>query len=144
MNPIDESTIQRLESSFNLLAPRGEELVDRFYANLFSKHPAVRPLFPANMAQQKSKLLASLVLVMKNLRDPNKLAGPLAEMGQRHEEYEAKTEHYPAVRDTLVAVMADMAGDAWNDQLTSDWNGAIDFVSSALLAGYSTPQTAGA
>ena len=38
---MEEARIQRLEQSFNLIAPRGPELVDRFYAHLFSKHPEV-------------------------------------------------------------------------------------------------------
>ena len=64
-----------------------------------------------------------------------KLEKPLAEMGRRHVGYGAEPEHYPVVRDTLVSVMADMAGYAWNDQLTNDWSGALDFVASAMLAG---------
>ena len=59
---MDSAMIERLETSFNLLAPRGPELVDRFYAHLFSKHPALRPMFPAEMNEDKNKLLASLVL----------------------------------------------------------------------------------
>ena len=71
MNVMDNAVIERLEASFNLLAPRGEELVERFYANLFAKNPAVRPMFPSDMAEQKKKLLASIVLVIQNLRPLN-------------------------------------------------------------------------
>ena len=59
---MNEEMIQRIESSFNLLAPRGEELVDRFYANLFARHPEVRSLIPPEMKSQKGKLLSSLRL----------------------------------------------------------------------------------
>jgi hemoglobin-like flavoprotein len=34
-----------LETSFDLVAPRGDELMDVFYARLFAAAPAVRPLF---------------------------------------------------------------------------------------------------
>ena len=80
-------------------------------------------------------LLASLVLVIENIRAVEKLEKPLADMGRRHVGYGTQPEHYPVVRDTLVSVMADMAGDAWNDQLSADWTGALDFVASAMLAG---------
>lgn len=132
---MDQSMIERLEQSFKLLAPRGPELVDRFYAHLFSKHPAVRPMFPDDMSEQKKKLLASLVLVIENIRNTEKLAQPLKDMGSRHVGYGTQPEHYPVVRDTLVSVMADMAGEAWNEQLSSDWNGALDFVASVMLEG---------
>jgi hemoglobin-like flavoprotein len=133
---MNEQMIVRLETSFQSLAPRGPELVDRFYANLFSRHPAVRPLFPREMSDQKMKLLGSLVLVIKNLRKPEQIEQPLFDMGRRHNDYGAAREHYPIVRDTLVEVMSEMAGPQWNSQLTSDWKQAIDFVSAAMLAAY--------
>ena len=133
---MDNAVIERLEASFNLLAPRGEELVERFYANLFAKHPQVRPMFPSEMAEQKKKLLASLVLVMQNLRKPENLADPLKKLGAKHVHYKTQPEHYPVVRDTLVGVMKDMAGSQWNDQLTSDWSGALDFIASVMLEGH--------
>ena len=132
---MEQAMIERLESSFKLLAPRGPELVDRFYAHLFSKHPALRPMFPSDMGEQKKKLLASLVLVIENIRDAGKLEQPLHDMGERHVGYGTAPEHYPVVRDTLVSVMAEMAGEAWNDQLTQDWNDALDVVASAMLEG---------
>ena len=140
---MEQAMIERLESSFNLLAPRGPELVDRFYAHLFSKHPALRPMFPSDMSAQKKKLLASLVLVIENIRDAGKLEQPLQDMGLRHVGYGAAAEHYPLVRDTLVSVMADMAGDACNDQLTQDWNDALDFVASVMLEGAKNAVPAG-
>lgn len=136
MNVMDNAVIERLEASFNLLAPRGEELVERFYANLFAKNPQVRPMFPSNMAEQKKKLLASIVLVIQNLRKTENLAEPLKQLGGKHFHFKTQPEHYPIVRDTLVGVMADMAGSQWNDQLTSDWSGALDFIASVMLEGH--------
>ncbi len=132
---MNQDQIQRLESSFNLLAPRAQELADRFYAKLFTEHREVRTMFPRDMSDQKQKLVASLVLVVRNLRTPEKLHQPLVDMGQRHVGYGTQAEHYPVVRDTLVAVMGEMAGDAWNDQLESDWKSAVDFVASVMLEG---------
>ena len=140
---MEQAMIERLESSFNLLAPRGPELVDRFYAHLFSKHPALRPMFPSDMGEQKKKLLASLVLVIENIRNTEKLGQPLQDLGVRHVGFGTQAEHYPVVRDTLVSVMAEMAGEAWNDQLTQDWNGALDFVSSVMLEGAESAVLAG-
>ncbi len=133
---MDNAVIERLEASFNLLAPRAEELVDRFYGNLFAKNPGVRPMFPSEMSEQKKKLLAAIQLVVKNLRTPEKLAEPLKQLGAKHVHYKTQPEHYPIVRDTLVGVMKDMAGSQWNDQLTSDWTGALDFVASVMLEGH--------
>ena len=37
--------VDALETSFDLIAPQGEELVDTFYRRLFAAAPSVRPLF---------------------------------------------------------------------------------------------------
>jgi hemoglobin-like flavoprotein len=37
--------LDALETSFDLVAPRGDELVDTFYTRLFDAAPAVKPLF---------------------------------------------------------------------------------------------------
>lgn len=140
---MDEQSIRRIEDSFNLLAPRGEELVDRFYANLFARNRELRPLFPPDMKDQKGKLLASLVLVVKNLRNPETLRSALLDLGARHEEIGARHEHYPVVRDTLVDVMGQIAGDAWTNQLNSDWAAALDFVASVMIEGQKAAATAG-
>ena len=132
---MDQQRIERLESSFNLVAPRAQELVDRFYALLFSRYPQVRPMFPEKMDNQKGKLIASLVLVVKNLRTPDKFLDPLTEMGKRHVAYGAVPEHYPLVRDTMLDVLGEIAGDAWTEQLNEDWFAALDLVSGVMIEG---------
>jgi len=62
--------LDALETSFDLVAPRGDELVDAFYTRLFAAAPAVRPLFAGtDLPEQKKMLLATLVLLHKSLRD---------------------------------------------------------------------------
>lgn len=133
---MEEARIQRLEQSFNLIAPRGPELMDHFYAHLFSKHPEVRSMFPTDMSGQKKKLLASLVLVIQNIRKPDALRQPLLDMGSRHAEYGTQPEHYPVVRDTLIGVMADMTRARWSEQLTEDWTAALNFVAGVMIEGH--------
>jgi hemoglobin-like flavoprotein len=71
--------LEALETSFDLVAPRGDQLMDEFYARLFAAAPAVRPLFPDDMRRQKTMLLGALVLLRKSLR----------ELGARHVAYGA-------------------------------------------------------
>jgi hemoglobin-like flavoprotein len=63
-------TLEPLETSFDLVAPRGDELVDTFYARLFAAAPSVQPLFAGtDLPEQKKMLLATLVLLRRSLRD---------------------------------------------------------------------------
>ena len=52
--------LHSLESSFDLVAPRGDELMDVFYGRLFAAAPAVRPLFAGtDLKRQKGMLLGA-------------------------------------------------------------------------------------
>ena len=73
--------LEALETSFDLLAPRGDELMDEFYSRLFDAAPAVRPLFPADMRKQKAMLLSALVLVRKSVRNLDGLVPTLHALG---------------------------------------------------------------
>ena len=80
--------ISILETSFDLIAPRREELVDRFYRTLFSKAPTTRALFvQADMRAQKRALLGALIALRRSLRDLPSIAPFLAELGARHARY---------------------------------------------------------
>jgi methyl-accepting chemotaxis protein len=128
--------IDALETSFDLLAPRGEELVDIFYARLFAAAPSVEPLFSAtDMRRQKAKLLATLVLVRNSLRDLDTLVPKLRELGERHGAYGAQPDHYPVVGAALIAAMAELAGDAWRPEYEQAWSDAFVVVAGAMLEG---------
>lgn len=132
---MDDARTQRLEESFAALAPRGEELVERFYHRLFETHPDVRTLFPEDMTQQRGKLLSTLVLVVNSIRNLDGLVPVLHNLGARHLELGTLPEHYGAVRDGLVDTMAEMAGALWSDTLDQDWRTTIDLLSSIMLEG---------
>ena len=76
--------LETLETTFDLVAPRGEELMDIFYARLFAAAPSVRPLFAGtDLRRQKAMLLSALVLVRKSLRDMDGMVPTLRELGAR-------------------------------------------------------------
>jgi hemoglobin-like flavoprotein len=128
--------LEALETSFDLIAPRGDELVDDFYARLFTVAPAVKPLFAGtDLKRQKGMLLAALVLLRKSLRDLDAIVPSLYGLGARHVAYGARPEHYPVVGQVLIASMAHVAGDAWTPHYERAWAAAFDVVAGAMLAG---------
>jgi hemoglobin-like flavoprotein len=125
-----------LESSFDLVAARGEELVDTFYARLFATAPAVQPLFAhADLRRQKAMLLATLVLLRKSLRNLDAITPKLRELGARHVAYGAQPAHYPVVAEVLLASMAEIAADAWRPEYERAWANALGVVATAMLEG---------
>ena len=89
--------LEALETSFDLVAPRGDELMDTFYARLFATAPAVKPLFAGtDLRRQKGMLLGALVLLRKSLRDLGAIVPTLRQLGARHVAYGARPEHTPS------------------------------------------------
>jgi hemoglobin-like flavoprotein len=128
--------LDALETSFDLVAPRGDELMDVFYARLFEAAPAVRPLFAnTDFARQKTMLLGTLVLLRKGLRDLDAIVPKLRDLGGRHVAYGARPEHYPVVGAVLIASMAEIAGGAWRPEYEVAWAAAFDVVAGAMLEG---------
>jgi methyl-accepting chemotaxis protein len=128
--------LEALETSFDLIAPRGDELMDVFYARLFAAAPAVRPLFAgSDIARQKAMLLGTLVVLRKSLRNLDAIVPKLHQLGARHVAYGARPEHYPVVGETLIASMAALAGDAWEPRFERAWSAAFEIVAGAMLAG---------
>ena len=131
--------LEALETSFDVVAPRGDELMDEFYRGLFEAAPAVMPLFAdTNLQRQKTMLLGTLVLLRKSLSDLNAIVPKLRELGARHVAYGAQPEHYPVVGEVLIAAMATIAGAAWRSEHERAWREAFGIVAGAMLDGANT------
>ena len=131
-----ELDIDSLETIFDLIAPRGDELMDVFYTRLFTVAPSVRPLFAGtDLKRQKAMLLAALVLLRRSLRDLDAVAPKLRDLGARHVRYGALPEHYPVVGEVLLASMAQVAGDAWNEGYEQAWAAAYGVVAAVMIDG---------
>jgi nitric oxide dioxygenase len=127
--------IENLETSFDAIAARGDELVEDFYERLFAAAPGVRGLFPDDMTRQRKMLLAVLVLLRKSLRDLDAIRPALRRLGARHVGYGALPEHYPVVAEVLIESMTHAAGDAWRPEYTVAWSAALGAVAEEMIAG---------
>ena len=128
--------LDALETSFDLIAPRGDELMDIFYSRLFAAAPSVEPLFAhVDLRRQKGMLLAALVLLRKSLRDLDAIVPKLRELGARHVAYGAVPEHYPVVGAVLLTSMAEVAGPAWTQEYEDAWSEAYGIVAGVMVEG---------
>jgi hemoglobin-like flavoprotein len=128
--------LEALETSFDLVAPRGDELMDVFYRRLFAAAPGVEPLFAhTDLKRQKAMLLGTLVLLRKSLRDLEAIVPKLHELGARHVAYGALPEHYAVVGKALLASLAEIAGPAWSAEYERAWDEALGVVAGAMLEG---------
>lgn len=128
--------VELLESSFEGVKPQAEEFANSFYENLFTTYPEAKPLFTTtDMAAQKKKLLASLVLVVENLRKPDALTEALKGLGARHVQYGALPEHYPLVGNSLLMTFEQYLGEGWTEDVKQAWVDAYGAITELMLSG---------
>lgn len=124
--------IEVVEESFQQIAPRAAEVVTRFYEILFETDPRLRALFKGDMEAQKQHLIAALVTIVQNLRDPAALGAYLQALGQRHVGYGVTSIDYGTVGKSLLAAMSQTLKDQWNPQWTEQWSQAYGAVASLM------------
>jgi len=123
-----------LESSFKLLAPQADRLAERFYERLFDVAPGVRPMFPEDLEGQRKALIGSLGAIVSSLRTPDKMVEYLSGLAARHVDYGAIDAHYDVVGSVLLDTMAEIAGDAWTEELAQTWGAAYGAIKGIMLA----------
>lgn len=128
--------VDLLRSSFELLAPRADDLAKNFYASLFAIYPQYVPLFKnTEPAAQRKKLMASVAAVVAGADRPEQLEPVLKEMGERHHDYQVTPEMYAAVSHTMLSTLGSAAGEAWTPEVADTWDAALRMVSARMIAG---------
>lgn len=132
--------IAALKESFQLIAPRASEVADAFYAELFSRHPAIQSLFEhVSMASQKDMLVAAIVFVVQNIEDAGACQSMLQNLGKRHVSYGVRPEHYAAVGTCLIFALEKIGGPHWKPELTVCWTEAFQMMSAHMQHGAKLP-----
>jgi len=114
----------------------------RFYERLFEKYPGVRPLFHTPPEEQHKKLMASIGAIVASVNHPETMLPYLRAMGARHIAYKTEEEHYAAVAENLLAVLAEhlsIEGD-WTEEMQNNWQEALTVVSNVMIDAAKHPE----
>jgi len=140
MTPDQVSLVQ---DSFAKVAPISEQAAVIFYNRLFEVAPAVRLMFPADMAEQRRKLMATLAVVVNGLGDLPSILPAASALAIRHVGYGAKAEHYPVVGAALLWTLEKGLGEAWTPDVAAAWSAAYGTLSGFMISeAYDSAQAA--
>ncbi|MCI4665639.1 MAG: globin domain-containing protein [Neomegalonema sp.] len=122
-----------VQDSFSRLAPKADVVAGKFYDALFRAHPDVRALFPADMTEQKEKLISTLAFVVRGLGDVAQIQKAVRDLGVRHRGYKASPAHYNAVGAALLSTLGDMLGPRWTVDLKDAWTAAYKLIAKTMI-----------
>jgi hemoglobin-like flavoprotein len=135
--------IKLVQHSFAKVVPISDTAAVLFYDRLFEIAPAVKSMFPADMTEQRKKLMAMLAAVVNGLGNLPSILPAASALAKRHVSYGARAEHYPVVGAALLWTLEKGLGDEWKPEVAGAWTAAYDTLSRFMIAeAYGRPQAA--
>jgi hemoglobin-like flavoprotein len=135
--------IKLVQQSFAKVAPISEQAAVIFYDRLFEIAPSVKSMFPADLTEQRKKLMATLAVVVNGLGNLESVLPAASALAKRHVSYGAEAEHYPVVGAALLWTLEKGLGDAWTPEVAGAWSAAYGTLSGFMISeAYGRPQAA--
>ena len=131
---MQDPQITLVQSSFAKVVPIKDAAAGIFYADLFETAPHVKPYFAnADMAEQGSKLMATLAVVVNGLRDLDKIVPVAQELAVRHVRYGVQPEDYNAVGASLLRTLEKGLGEDFTPEVKEAWTTAYTTLSGVMI-----------
>ena len=135
--------VKLVQESFAKVALISETAAVIFYDRLFETAPSVKAMFPADMTEQRKKLMATLAVVVNGLTNLEAVLPAASALAKRHVSYGAKPEHYPVVGGALLWTLEKGLGDAWTSDTAAAWTAAYGTLSGYMISeAYGSAQAA--
>lgn len=135
--------VRLVQQSFSKVAPIADQAAIMFYDRLFEVAPSVKALFPADLTEQRRKLMATLGAVVNGLSNIDSILPAASALATRHVAYGAKAEHYPVVGGALLWTLQKGLGEAWTPEVAAAWTAAYGTLSTYMISeAYGSAQAA--
>ncbi len=136
---LTKDRVALLEQTFATLNEGGADVAGRFYALLFERYPAVKPLFAnVSMVAQRRHFKSALVTTIQSVGSPDALETMPTDLGRRHLDYGVALTHYYAVSSTLLDVMQEYVGDDWTRDVEEAWFEGLEAVANVMMRAHRT------
>jgi methyl-accepting chemotaxis protein len=124
-----------VQSSYQRLGTRLPAMASRFYQELFSRDPALRPLFTTDMAEQQVRFAVKLTEIVQAMPCLDELLAHTRALGARHVGYGVRAAHYQILGAALLDALAAVLGDDFDAPTRQAWALAYNLVAETMLEG---------
>jgi hemoglobin-like flavoprotein len=127
--------ITLVQQSFERIGPDLSVLSTQFYQELFARDPALRALFTTDMALQKVRFSDKLTEIVRAIPHLDELLAHTRALGARHVGYGVRVADYRTVGEALLAALAAVLGDSFDDETRDAWDIAYNLMAETMLEG---------
>ncbi|CAI4149790.1 flavohemoprotein [Streptomyces albidoflavus] len=112
-----------------------EELITQLYEVLFTRHPALRGLFPGEMAFQEAHLAQAFRYLLDRLDRPEEIAETFTRLGRDHRKLGVRPAQYAAFEEALRTALRVRTGGRGEAGLEEAWVRMVRFGVTAMVRG---------
>jgi hemoglobin-like flavoprotein len=110
-----------VQNSFVTVATISDQAAVLFYDRLFELDPSLRIMFPADLTEQRKKLMQMITAAVKGLDRLEQLVPVVQDLGRRHATYGVADAHYDTVGAALLWTLETGLGPAFTPDVKEAW-----------------------
>jgi hemoglobin-like flavoprotein len=124
--------VTMVQETFKKVVPIADVAADLFYERLFTIAPRMRQLFPADLREQRSKLVAMLATAVGNLHRIDQILPVVENLGRRHVAYGVTVAHFEPVGEALLWTLEQGLGQDFTPPVKAAWTEVYLLLSSTM------------
>jgi hemoglobin-like flavoprotein len=128
----DIAIVQRDWEKIETIADQAGTLL---YDKLFTLAPDVRRLFPADLTDQKAKLLHMLGSAICGLSEPEVLMPIIGHLGRKHVRFGVRSHHYETLAVALLWTLRQGLGSQFGPENEAAWTKVYAVLADAMKPG---------
>lgn len=123
-----------VQSTFERVAPRADEVARHFYEQLFELSTEVEGLFDhVNMQAQRKMLMDVLAIAVRSLDRLDELLPTLRELGRRHARYGVRVAHYKIVGEALLGALGQYFQSDFTPEVELAWREIYGILAKTMI-----------
>ena len=126
--------VDLVQSSFAKVAPIAETAAGLFYNRLFEIAPQTKALFHVDMAEQGRKLMTTLGVVVRGLKNLDAILPAAKALAVKHVAYGVTAAHYKPVGEALIWTLEQGLGPDFTPEVKDAWLSAYGALSGVMIA----------
>jgi hemoglobin-like flavoprotein len=125
-------SVETLEESYDILAPKIPEIVQRMYTRMFEIAPRMVQIFEG---RDPTKQIRTVRMLRDSFDDLSALTPELEALGERHATWGVQENDYALMGAMLLEAMAALNDPYWRSEYTTAWAELFQIVEGIMLRG---------